>query len=65
MTARILLFQEKGGHRTCEKFARICNFAQVLRISNEQSPIANLDYPFAFSNIADAKGCYRLPIGDC
>jgi hypothetical protein len=44
---------------------RSINFAQVLRIRNEQSPIANLDYPFAFSNIASAKGCYRLPIGYC
>src|ERR1051326_1790896 len=55
----------RRGLWSCEKFARICIFAQVLRISNQQSPIANLDYPFAFSNIADAKGCYRLPIADC
>jgi hypothetical protein len=55
----------RRGLWACEKFAGICNFAQVLRISNEQSAIANLDYPFAFSNIAGAKGCYRLPNGDC
>src|ERR1051326_5698344 len=47
---------------------RICNFAQVCGLamsSHRWSPIANLDHPFAFSNIAGAKGCYRLPIGDC
>src|ERR1051326_5880170 len=47
------------------KKSNVCDFVQVPRISNEQSPIANLDYPFAFSNIASAKGCYRFAIGDC
>jgi hypothetical protein len=28
-------------------------------------PIADLDYPFALINIAVAKGCYKLAVGDC
>jgi hypothetical protein len=36
----------------------------TLPISNQPSPIADLDYPFAFSNIAVAEGCYKLAVGD-
>jgi hypothetical protein len=45
------------------KIGRICNFVQVQRISNQQSPIANLDHPFAFSNIAGAKGVTDCRLG--
>jgi hypothetical protein len=60
----ILLSSPQRAWKTL-RHQKTCNFDQVLRISIEQLPIANLDHPFAFSNIAGAKGCYRLPIGDC
>jgi hypothetical protein len=37
----------------------------ALRISNQHSPITNLEYRFAFTDIANAKGYSRLVIGEC
>jgi hypothetical protein len=42
-------------------------FHDAPSISDQQSPTADLDYPFAFINIniAVAEGCYKLALGDC
>jgi hypothetical protein len=34
-------------------------------ISNQHSPIADLEHPFAFSDIANAQGCSKSAIGEC
>jgi len=43
-------FEIARSHRRCEKMLRF----GVSQISNPQSPLANLDYPFAISDIAIA-----------
>jgi hypothetical protein len=36
----------------------------LCRLAISQSPTADLEDPFAFSNIAVAEGCYKLAVGD-
>jgi hypothetical protein len=39
--------------------------AEALWTSNQHSPIADLEHPFAFSDIANAQGCSKSAIGEC
>jgi hypothetical protein len=46
--------------QTTRIFITLCRLA-----ISHRPPIVDLDYPFAFSNIAVAEGCYKLVVGDC